>query len=95
MTVIRSTGAVGPLVHSRATLAWLALLALTAASWGLGHGSHPGRLGGAAILALAFVKVRLIGSELLELREAPRWLRGAFDGYVLAVGTTCVLLVLA
>jgi hypothetical protein len=39
----------------------------------------------AAVLAVAFVKVRLIGIHFMELGTAPRVLRGLFEGYVVVV----------
>lgn len=73
------------LVRNNASIAWLALTALTLISWALGtqHG-----LGGAdhvpaslVIFVVAVFKVRLVGLYFMELREAPLALRGIFEGY--------------
>jgi heme/copper-type cytochrome/quinol oxidase subunit 3 len=82
-----------PLIESRAvfanrsTLVWLCLMMLTIVSRGLGRGmianiAHA-RI---AILMLAFVKVRYIGLEFMELRNAPRATRAAFEVWVVGVG---------
>ncbi len=71
-----------PAESSRAlTLAWLALLAITATTWWLGgSGLQAGAGSMAAVLvlcALTFVKGLLVSLEFLELRHAPalwRWL---------------------
>lgn len=62
--------------------AWIGLLALSAASTVLAVGfpaNKPGlalTLSGAAILALAWLKARLIFARYLGLAAAPFWLRG-------------------
>ncbi|MDR6213837.1 cytochrome C oxidase subunit IV family protein [Paracidovorax wautersii] len=67
------------LVSHSATLAWLALLLLTAASVGVvGHAHHGGsRLGMAlAVAGIAWVKGRLLIRHYLEARRAgPMFLR--------------------
>lgn len=74
-------------VRANATLIWLLLSALTVGSWLLGtdHGFSgadqvPISL---TIIAVALVKVRLIGLYFMELRDAPLGLRGLFEGYCL------------
>lgn len=71
------------LLRSNASLAWVVLVILAAAAWALGtHGfggtQEPISL---MIIAVAVFKGRLIGLYFMELRNAPRWLRGAFEGY--------------
>jgi heme/copper-type cytochrome/quinol oxidase subunit 4 len=74
------------LARTRATAVWFVLVAATILSWWLGHGGNGGHeLIGAVILLVAFIKVRLIGSYFMELREAPVPLRALFDGYCLVV----------
>ncbi len=67
---------------SRLTIVWAALVAATCVSWSVG----------AAALAIAFVKVRYIGLEFMELRGADAVLRGLFEAYVLVVGATLLAL---
>jgi caa(3)-type oxidase subunit IV len=73
------------LVRSNASVAWMALTALTVISWalgtqhGLGGGNHvPASL---VIVGVAVFKLRLVGLYFMELREAPLALRGIFEGY--------------
>lgn len=75
------------LVRSNATTVWFVLSALTIVSWTLGtdqgFGSHH-TLASLAILVVAIFKVRLVGLYFMELRGAPRALRGLFEGYCLS-----------
>lgn len=80
---------------NRSTLVWLGLMTLTIVSRGLGLGmivdiAHA-RI---AILLLAFVKVRYIGLEFMELRSAPRATRVAFEVWVVGVGGALIALCL-
>ena len=72
-------------VRTNATLVWLLLCALTVVSWALGtdHGFGEGHHVAAslAIFAVAIFKVRLVGLYFMELKTAPRVLRGIFEGY--------------
>jgi hypothetical protein len=77
-------------IRSRSTLIWVALVTATIVSWRLGHhvgsvATGTGRLATLAIIAVAFVKVRLVGLYFMELRDAPSVLRGIFEGYCVAV----------
>jgi hypothetical protein len=73
------------LIPRRAGVSWLILVAVTLVSFALGveHGT------GAAIvfvvLALAAIKVRLIGLDFMELRHAPIALRALFELYCIAL----------
>lgn len=74
-----------------------ALVIATLVSWWLGlhEGGDPGdgaSVATAAVIVIAFVKVWFVGRHFMELREAPRLLRHAFDVYVVAICTAlCVL----
>lgn len=62
-------------------LVWIVLVVATAFSWLLGHES--GRdVTAIAIMAVAYVKVRLVGVYFMELRGAVG-LRGLLDAYIL------------
>jgi caa(3)-type oxidase subunit IV len=69
------------------TYAWLVLTGITIVSWWLA----PGHSGGVAVpnvaitvavVALGFVKGRLIVGYFMEVRTAPRWLRLATDAWL-------------
>ena len=77
------------LVLTKASLAWLVLVALTVTQWVIG--THSG-LGGPhnvsaslVIFAVAVFKARLVGLYFMELREAPIALRGLFEIYCIAL----------
>ena len=82
--------------HRRLFAVWLALVAATGVSWAVGadHGDAV-QAGTAVSLAIAFLKIRFVGMDFMELREAPPGLRRAFEGWVAVVGTTVVVLYLA
>jgi hypothetical protein len=63
----------------RVTAVWLVLIAATLCSWEWVRGSGDHRLASSAALLIAFVKVRLIGLEFMELRAAPFLLRLIFE----------------
>jgi Prokaryotic Cytochrome C oxidase subunit IV len=76
-------------VRTNASLIWFLLCALTIVSWALGtnHGfggsNHlPASL---VIFAVAIFKVRMVGLYFMELKMAPRVLRGLFEGYCLGL----------
>jgi apolipoprotein N-acyltransferase len=70
---------------------WAGLMIATLASWWLGieEGGMPGdgaSAATAAVIAVAFIKIRFIGRHFMELRSAPPVLRLSFDAYVATVG---------
>ena len=78
----------------RATVVFVALVLATCATWWLGT-DHPFadvsvRLAGALAIAIAFVKVHLVGQDFMELRSAPLMLRAAFGAWNVVVGILCV-----
>jgi hypothetical protein len=73
-------------VPRRTLFVWAVLVALTCTTWAIGgHRAFTPTVVTAAVLALALVKVRFIGSHFMELLTAPKPLRLCFDGYVVAV----------
>lgn len=77
-----------------ATIVWLILVSLTMTSWWLGterevQASGPQMAVTMGVIILAFIKVRLILFQFMEVRSAPRLLRGICDGWVIGM---CVLL---
>lgn len=77
------------LLAGRHTLVWAILAGITAGSWAMGHGISDPRLAGVGILALAFVKARLVIREFMEVRDAPPVLRLITDLWV--AGATALL----
>ncbi len=76
----------------RATRIWLLLLAITAlAAWlGATPTVRDERYLGAAIIALAFVKIRFVILDFMEIRHAPLVMRLACEAWVLVIGATIV-----
>jgi hypothetical protein len=77
----------GPLalVGNRAAISWLFLVAATAVSFAVGveHGARS--LAVLVVLAIATIKMRLIGLDFMQLRLAPIGLRAAFEVYCVAL----------
>lgn len=77
----------------RLIFVWLLLMTVTILARLIGHGPiADDRFASAAVIALAFVKVRLIGLDFMELRHAPLALRIAFEGWVLVVSGALIVL---
>jgi caa(3)-type oxidase subunit IV len=79
------------LVQTKASAAWLVLVALTVTQWVIG--THSG-IGGPyhvpasmVIFFVAVFKVRLVGLYFMELREAPLVLRRVFEVYCIVLLT--------
>jgi Prokaryotic Cytochrome C oxidase subunit IV len=75
----------------RLTYVWVALSAITLLSWWLGHHANahghfvrsvPITVG---VLAIGFVKSRLVIREFMEVRTAPTWLRLLTDGWLVVL----------
>lgn len=66
---------------------WLALLVATAVSWAVGQGAttFPPNVAGATILIVAFIKIRLVMFEFMELRHAPMVMRIGCECWVIGV----------
>jgi hypothetical protein len=72
-------------VRGRAGLSWLVLIAATLLSCALGADHGTGSVMAVVVLAIAAIKVRLVGLDFMELRGAPMPLRLAFEGYCLGL----------
>jgi hypothetical protein len=86
------------LLRSRATAIWLLLVAASLFSWEstrLEGGGMGAQLAYAAILIIAFVKVRFIGLDFMELRGAPWPIRIGFEIWAMAVCIALLILCLA
>ena len=75
------------------TIAWLILVVATGVGWWLGQTGQATTdgvaLATAGVIVVAFIKVWIVAFQFMELRHAPRWLRHAFDAWIIA---TCVAL---
>ena len=80
------------LLLGRTTLIWFLLVAATALSWEMGHGVGFSdiRHAGVAIIVIAFVKVRFVILEFMEVRHAPVLLRVLTETWSVVV---CAILV--
>lgn len=71
--------------------AWLVLLAATGATWWLGEVGADGTDAILAMLALAFIKGRLVILDFMELRGAPLMWRLLLEGWLIVVGGLILL----
>lgn len=72
-------------VRNRAGLSWLVLIVATVVSYALGADHGTGSVMVVVVLAIAAIKVRLVGLDFMELRSAPIPLRLVFEAYCLAL----------
>lgn len=79
-------------LRNRVTAVWLFLVVATVVSWMLGtdHGVSSEKVAGVAVLAIAVVKVRLVGLYFMELRDAPTVLRSMMEVYSFGIGAMMV-----
>jgi len=65
---------------------WAFLVAITLASWWLGHSTdapfHVDRIITMGVLLVAAIKARLVIQYFMEVRHAPSWLRWTCDGWI-------------
>ena len=59
------------LLRNRAGVSWLVLIAATLVSWAVGADHGTGSMAAVVVLAIAAIKVRLVGLDFMELRHAP------------------------
>jgi hypothetical protein len=77
----------------RPLLIWSLLILATLCSFSLfeaAGGSRFQRCANVAIIIIAFIKVRWVGLDFMELRGAPLGLRIAFEVWVIAIAGTLV-----
>ncbi len=68
-------------------------MAATLTSWGLGHGRGLGtHAAGVAVIIIAFVKIRYVILDFMELRTAPLGMRVAAEAWCIVVCSTLVVL---
>jgi apolipoprotein N-acyltransferase len=80
----------------RATVVWIGLMLATVITFWLGT-DHPFARASVALasslaIAIGIGKAAFIGLEFMELRHAPRGLRGAFLAWCAIVGGGCLML---
>ena len=71
--------------------AWLVLLVATGITWQLGEAGAAGTLAIVAMLAIAFVKGRLVILDFMELRDAPLMWRLLLEGWLILVSGLILL----
>lgn len=84
------------LIRNRVTLVWFILVAATAASWEFGHGVGLSdlRYASIAIIVIAFVKVRFVILDFMEIRHAPIPMRIVGEVWAVVVCTALIVLYL-
>jgi heme/copper-type cytochrome/quinol oxidase subunit 4 len=76
--------------QSRFVLIWLAMCALTLASFWTGESHLPGNLPAIAVIVVALIKVRFVILEFMEVRTAPVALRLGLETWVVLLGAVLV-----
>ena len=71
--------------------AWLVLIIATGMTWYLGEVGAAGTAAIVAMLAIAFVKGRLVILDFMELRSAPLIWRVLLEGWLLLVSSLILL----
>ncbi len=79
------------LLANPAHRAWLVLLVATSITWYLGEVGAAGTLAIVAMLAIAFVKGRLVILDFMELRDAPLMWRLLLEGWLILVSGLILL----
>ena len=90
MTTAPTTAATTDHTGRAITYAWVVLSAITVASWWLAPDHSAGVATASAsisiaVIALGFIKSRMIIRYFMEVRTAPRWLKLATDGWLAAL----------
>ena len=82
------------LLFSRATFVWFILVAATVVSWELGHGVGitDVHLASMSIIVVAFIKVRYVILDFMEIRHAPIWMRAVGEIWCVVICVTLVAL---
>ncbi|NGY06989.1 cytochrome C oxidase subunit IV family protein [Solimonas terrae] len=82
------------MIEGRLTFAWLILIVMTAFYGWYGHELRAGMTPpqGAAILCVAFLKVRIVVHEFMGVRNAPHLLRHVCDIWLAATAIALISL---
>ena len=73
------------LLNQRAVVSWMLLILATLLLFALGVDHGAGAIVVILILGIAAGKIRLVGLDFMELRDAPIKLRAVFEIYCLAL----------
>lgn len=80
--------------RSRIIPIWVGLVLATGLSWVTAHGSGADfphfPYAGIVIIVIAFLKIRFVAMEFIELRHAPKLARLAFDLWSFLVGAAII-----
>ncbi|TXG95312.1 MAG: hypothetical protein E6R10_00185 [Rhodocyclaceae bacterium] len=79
------------LADKRTTIAWTLLMLGTLATWAMGAAGLTGPWVALAILAIAFVKGRLVILDFMELRHAPLMWRLILEGWMVFVSALILI----
>lgn len=80
-------------LKDRLVLVWAGLVVATLVSYVVGHDhSSVGQVGVVVALLIAFLKVRFVGMDFMELKSAPLVLRIAFQAWCVLVAGMVVAL---
>ena len=74
-------------LRTRISFVWLLLVLATLLSWGMGHGvglDDPAHIR-ATVIIVAFIKVRLVILDFMEIRHAPLAMRATAEAWILLV----------
>ena len=84
------------LLRTRVSWVWLLLVGATVLSWEMGHGVGLHELAQirAAVIVVAFIKVRLVILDFMEIRHAPLGVRVVAEAWVLLVCSALLALYL-
>jgi hypothetical protein len=79
---------------SRITAIWLLLVAATLLAWKLGHESREinPKFAGGMIIVVAFIKVRFVIFDFMEIRHAPSWMRLVADAWIVLMAAALLFL---
>ncbi|MGE5946856.1 MAG: cytochrome C oxidase subunit IV family protein [Betaproteobacteria bacterium] len=78
-------------LNNPAHRAWVVLMIATGITWYLGEVGAAGTAAIVAMLAIAFVKGRLVILDFMELREAPRLWRILLEGWLILVSSLILI----
>jgi hypothetical protein len=73
------------LLRARSTWVWAVLVVATLVSWAVGNDHATGSVVAIVVLGVAVIKVRFVGLDFMELRNAPLVLRAMFESYCVAL----------
>ena len=82
-------------VRTRPFAIWIVLVGATLCSLLLFEEFHSGeshRIASVGVIAVAFIKVRFVGLDFMELRDAPLPVRLVFEGWLAAIAIVLIVM---